>query len=93
MQYNELSAAQKTAACQDIWKQLTKAAGSEMITIAWSRMSVEEAILDQTSGEVDQTPEGWKLSPDDFKSIERLVEHPPGPEEYSSFREMEEQSW
>lgn len=81
MTYQELSREQKQQACQHIWQQLTHKAGSTLITIAWSRMSVEEAITDCTSGELTLTAAGWQLSEADFNSIFHLVEHPPGADE------------
>jgi hypothetical protein len=83
----QLPIADRERAWPQVWKQLTTAAGSELIKIGWAGMTPAEA-MKQIGGRLQRQGVGpeylYALAEPDLQHLLNLVEHPPGPEEYMS---------
>jgi hypothetical protein len=83
----QLPLADRERAWPQVWKQITTAAGSELIALGWAGMTPAEAMR-QIGGRLQRQGIGpeylYALAEPDLQSLLNLVEHPPGPEEYMS---------
>jgi hypothetical protein len=75
---------ERAKAWAQVWKQITTAAGSEMIRIGWAGMSPAEA-MQQVGGRLQRQGVGtaylYSLADADLQTLLNLVEHPPGADE------------